>query len=46
MWRNVEIIFDEVTRAAEGEIKLTAALQFAKKVIRTDGFARVETQHA
>lgn len=46
VWRNVEIIFDEVTRAAEGEIKLTAALQFAKKVIRTDGFARVETQHA
>ena len=46
LWRNVEIIFDEVTRAAEGEIKLTAALQFAKKVIRTDGFARIEAQHA
>ena len=46
LWRNVEIIFDEVTRAAEGEIKLTAALHFAKKVIRPAGFARVQTQHA
>ena len=46
LWRNVEIVFDEVTRAAEGEIKLTAALHFAKKVIRAEGFARVQTQHA
>lgn len=46
LWRNVKIIFDEVTRAAEGEIKLTAGLQFAKKVIRTDGFARIQAQHA
>ena len=46
LWRGVTVIFDEVTRSAEGEIKLTALLQFAKKVIRTDGFARVQTQHA
>ncbi len=46
MWRGVNVIFDEVTKAATGEIVLTAILQFAKKVIRTDGFARVETQHA
>lgn len=45
LWRNVEIIFDEVTKAATGEIVLTAFLQFAKKVIRADGFARVEAQH-
>ena len=46
MWRNVQIIFDEVTKAATGEIVLTAHLQFAKKVIRDSGFARVGTQHA
>ncbi len=46
VWRNVEIIFDEVTKAATGEIVLTAFLQSARKVIRADGFARVETQHA
>ena len=46
LWRSVHIIFDEVTKASTGEIVLTAVLEFAKKVIRTDGFARIETQHA
>ena len=46
LWRNVKIIFDEVTLASSSQIKLTAGLQFAKKVIRTDGFARIEAQHA
>ena len=46
LWRGVTIIFDEVTKASSGEIVLTAILQFAKKVIRPAGFARVETQHA
>ena len=46
LWRGVHVIFDEVTKANSGEIVLTAIMQFAKKVIRTDGFARIETQHA
>ncbi len=46
VWRNVTIIFDEVTAAATGEIIITGIEQFAKKVIRPAGFARVETQHA
>ena len=46
VWRNVHIIFDEITKASTGEIVITAVLQFAKKVIRADGFARIQTQHA
>ena len=46
LWRGVHVIFDEVTKANSGEIVLTAIMQFAKKVIRTDGFSRIETQHA
>lgn len=46
VWRNVSIIFDEVTAASTGEIVLTAFLQFAKKVVRTEGFARVSMRHS
>ena len=46
IWRGVTVIFDEVTKASTGEIVLTALLQFAAKVIRAEGFARIESQHA
>ena len=40
------MIPDEVTKAATGEIVLTAVALAVAKVIRTAGFARVQTQHA
>ena len=46
VWRGVTIIMDEVTKAATGEIVITGVMQFAKKVIRTDGFARVQVRFA
>ncbi len=46
VWRGVEVIFDEITRAAFGEIKLTAVIQYNKKIIRPAGFRRIEAQHA
>ena len=46
IWRGVSLIPDEVTKADTGEIKVTAVLLAAYKVTRTDGFARVEAQHA
>ena len=46
LWRGVTLIPDEVTKAGTGEIVITAVLLAAFKVVRTDGFARIETQHA
>jgi len=46
VWEGVTLIPDEITKAGEGEIVITAVLMFNAKVIRTDGFARVEAQHA
>ena len=46
MWQGVTIIPDEITKAKTGEIVLTAVMMAAFKVLRTDGFARVQTQHA
>ena len=45
VWRGVSLIPDEVTKANEGEIKVTAVLLAAFKVTRADGFARVQAQH-
>ena len=44
MWEGVTLINDEISGAAKGELKVTAILLAAFKVIRTDGFARVENQ--
>ena len=46
VWSGVTIIPDEVTRAAWGEIKITALGLFAQKILRTDGFYKQQTQHA
>lgn len=45
LWRGITVLFDEITRAAYGEIVITGVMMFNKKVIRTEGFAVVETQH-
>ena len=46
MWEGVTIINDEVTKAATGEIVITAVLMAAFNVHRVSGFARMETQRA
>ena len=46
LWQGVTIIPDEVTKADEGEIKITAVLLHAVKILRTDGFYKQQTQHA
>ena len=46
MWMGVQLIVDDVTRAKQGEIIVTAALFSAFKILRTGGFARIQTQHA
>ena len=45
-WNGITIIPDEITKAATGEILVTAVMLAAFKTIRTDGFKRVQTQHA
>ena len=46
LWEGVTLIPDEITKAGTGEIVITALLMAAFKVIRTDGFARIQSQHA
>lgn len=46
MWQGVTLIPDEVTKAATGEIVVTAVLLHAVKIIRKAGFYKQETQHA
>ena len=46
LWPGVEIIDDQVTKAATGEVVLTAVLLAAWKVTRAAGFARIQSQHA
>lgn len=44
LWQGITVISDEVTRASHGEIKLTAVLLHAVKILRTDAFRRIEVQ--
>ena len=46
IWENVAIIPDEVTKAASGQIVLTAVMLHAVKLLRSDSFYKLETQHA
>ena len=46
LWPGVSLIPDEISGAREGRVKLTAVLLAAFKVLREEGFARVQSQHA
>ena len=46
IWENVALIPDEVTKAKQGEIVITAVMLHAVKVLRADGFHKQQTQHA
>ena len=46
IWQGVTIIPDEITRAKEGEIVITAVMLAAVKVLRADGFYKAEVKVA
>ena len=46
IWEGIEIIPDEVTLAANGQIKITAVMLHAVKVLRADGFYKQQVEIA
>ena len=46
VWDGVTLIPDEVTKAANGQIVITAVMLYAVKILRTGGFYKQQTQHA
>ena len=47
IWEGISIIPDEITLAAEGQLKITAVMLYAMKVLRTDaGLIRQGTDHS
>ena len=46
IWQGVTIIPDEVTRAKQGEIVVTAVMLAAVKILRADGFYKAEVKVA
>ena len=46
VWGAVTLIPDEITKAANGQIVLTAVLLHAVKILRTGGFFKQQSQHA
>ena len=46
IWEGVSIIFDEVTKADEGRITLTAVMLYAVKITRADGFYKQQARLA
>ena len=46
VWNAVSLVFDEYTAASTGEIILTAYLLSGRRLLRSDGFRRIEVQTA
>ena len=46
IWEGVTLIPDEVTLAANGQIKVTAVMLYAVKILRVAGFWKQQSQHA
>ena len=46
VWGNVTLIPDEITKAADGQIVLTAVLLYATKLLRAGGFHKQESNHS
>ena len=46
IWEGVSLIPDEITKAKDGQIVITAVMMHATKILRTDGFYRQESKHA
>ena len=46
VWGQVTLILDEITKAAKGQIILTAVMLHAVKLLRSGGFYKQETNHS
>ena len=46
VWEGVTLIPDEITKAANGQIVITAVMLHAVKILRAGGFYKQETRHA
>ena len=46
VWENVALIPDEITKADQGLLVITAVMLHAVKILRTAGFYKQQTQHA
>ena len=46
VWENVSFIPDEITKAADGQIVITAVMLHSIKIVRSAGFYKTMTQHA
>ena len=46
IWENIDLIPDEVTKAATGQIVITAVMMHAVKILRADGFHKQQVQTA
>ena len=46
VWGGVTLIPDEITKAANGQIVLTAVMLYAVQLLRAGGFYKQQTQHA
>ena len=46
VWDGVSLVYDEVTKAATGEIVLTAVMFSARAILRTGAFKRIAVQTA
>ena len=46
IWEGVTLIPDEITKAANGQIVVTAVMLHAIKVLRKAGFYKQQTQHS
>ena len=46
IWEGVTLIPDEITKAASGQIVITAVMLHAVRILRAEGFFKQQTQHA
>ena len=46
IWEGVTLIPDAITKAGLGQIIVTAVMLYAVKILRSEGFYKVQTQHA
>ena len=46
IWQGLTLIPDEITKAADGEIVITAIMLHAVKILRADGFYKQQIQTA
>ena len=46
IWEGVTLIPDEITKAASGQIVITAVMLYSVKLLRAEGFFKQQTQHA